>query len=78
MTDLEDQGDYVCFTSQVGRFVIIDATNLASPYITGEYDIDDAVLNVKIHGTYAYLACGPSGLRIVDVSDPTDPVFVSR
>ena len=34
------------------------------------------MLDVKVSGNYAYLACGTKGLRVVDISDPNAPVLV--
>jgi len=45
-------------------------------YQAGIYDAADVSISaVTISGNYAYLACGHSGLRIIDISNPEAPVL---
>lgn len=43
-----------------------------------EIPLTGQALAVKVSGNYAYVACRQEGLQIVDISDPSDPKFVSR
>lgn len=43
-----------------------------------EIPLTGQALDVKVSGNYAYVACRQEGLQIVDISDPSDPKFVSR
>jgi len=42
----------------------------------GSYDTPGEARDVYVSGTYAYVADGHSGLQIIDVSDPSNPLFV--
>ena len=42
--------------------------------LMGAYDTPDIAYSVAVSGGYAYVADGYSGLRVVDVSDPANPV----
>ena len=56
-------------TSSRGMLVL-DISNLSSPQILDTFQVDnsDWILSCSISNGYAYLACGWSGLRIVDLS----------
>ena len=43
------------------------------PYEVGYYDTPDFALGVFVSGSYAYVADGYAGLRIIDVSNPSSP-----
>ena len=43
-----------------------------------EIPLTGQALAVKVSGNYAYVACRQAGFQIVDISDPSDPKFVSR
>ena len=43
-----------------------------------EIPLTGQALAVKVSGNYAYVACRQEGLQIVDISDPSEPKFVSR
>lgn len=44
--------------------------------LVGQINTPGTALQAAIHGTYAYLADGTSGLRIIDISNPNSPIEV--
>ena len=54
----------------------IDASNSALPVDIGAIDADGYALEVEVVGDYAHLANFDSGLRAIDISDPTQTVEV--
>ncbi len=46
------------------------------PSILGSVDTPSAARGVAVSGTVAYVADGPSGLQVIDVSDPGSPVLL--
>jgi hypothetical protein len=61
---------YVGSTTNGGMFKILDATNPALPVELFSMPTD-ATVDLTVRGNYAYLADGSGGLRIVDVSTPS-------
>ena len=45
----------------------------ASPFIAGSYDTPGHSWAVYVSGDYAYVADGDSGLKVVNITDPTHP-----
>jgi hypothetical protein len=72
--DLSVAGDYV-FVADGGGFLVFDVSNLAAPSIIGSFD-RLYVTGIDVVGDYAYLADAWSGLRIVDISNPSAPIEV--
>ncbi|MHB9050032.1 MAG: Ig-like domain-containing protein, partial [Pirellulales bacterium] len=52
------------------------ASSLLSPVRLGGYDTSGSAWDVFVAGTVAYVADGPSGLAILDVSNPNAPVWL--
>jgi hypothetical protein len=53
---------------------ILDISIPSAPEVVGRLEfLPDIVHGVAVAGNYAYVADGESGLRVIDVSDPTDP-----
>jgi len=68
------QGDYA-YVGVGLRLVVPDVTNPVTPTEVGSTaPFPSFVEDVAVSGTRAYVAVGPAGLRVVDVSDPADPV----
>ncbi len=61
---------------------IVDITNPAFSRKVGELNVGGLVetdtYRSQIAGNYAYLAAGEKGLAIIDISDPTNPQFVTH
>jgi len=56
---------------------VLDVSNAAAPFEVGSLDTPGESLDVSVAGTYAYLADGTAGLRVVDVLDPGAPAEVA-
>ncbi|MCW5881982.1 MAG: hypothetical protein KIS91_13700, partial [Anaerolineae bacterium] len=69
--DVVDQTMYVA----VGReMLVFDVTDEKTPRLIGRTGwLGDFVADIDVRGPYAYVACGTTGIRIFDVSDPTTP-----
>lgn len=62
----------VCIASNHGGLDIANLQNPYAPFRVGVYDTPGFAFDVAIDGGRAYLADGDA-LRILDISDPTDP-----
>ena len=70
------QGNYA-YIGVGPRLVILDISNPASPTVVGKTPpLSDIVQDIAIAGSYAYIADGDAGLRVVDVSTPANPTEV--
>jgi hypothetical protein len=66
------------YDEEASKFDIIDFTNPYFPSIMGEYWTAGRTYDVQVAGDYAYVATGSSGLKIVDISDPEEPVTMDN
>ena len=55
---------------------MIDVSTPSAPVEVGFVDTPDLALGVAVSGSYAYVADGCDGLRVIDVSTPSSPVEV--
>lgn len=70
------QGDYA-YMGEGGCLTILNIANPGSPVVVGRTaTMRDLVYGVTVFGDYAYIANYTGGLRIIDISDPTNPVEV--
>ncbi|RKY82927.1 hypothetical protein DRQ11_13815 [candidate division KSB1 bacterium] len=53
--------------------IVLDASDLNDVKERGSCHIEDVIHELDVYGNYAYLAQGMDGVRILDVSDPTNP-----
>ncbi|MCD6570294.1 MAG: hypothetical protein J7L53_06285, partial [Deltaproteobacteria bacterium] len=76
-TRLFIDGDYLYLNSNTGLW-IFDIANRENPVVIDHYDNYTwwEYGNVYVEGEYAYIACGPYGLVILDVSNKLNPVKV--
>lgn len=64
-----------------GGLQVVSVANPESIYVVGEYASDRDVGGVAVRDTIAYIALGSStsgGLVILNITDPTNPVFVGQ
>jgi len=61
-----------------GRVRVVELNHSANVNIIGHYDTPGWANDVVIIGNYAYVADGPQGLAIVDISDSTLPDYVNQ
>ena len=65
------------FIGQGPRFKILNVSKPSNPVLMGRSDLLPGVVqDVEIVGSYAYVAAGFGGLRVIDVGDPTHFVEV--
>jgi hypothetical protein len=69
---------YYAYNGEGPALTILDVSNPSSPTVTGKTDpLPDAVVRgVAVVDNYAYVAGGYGGLRVVDISDPFNPIEV--
>ncbi len=60
------------------KLTILNISNPAALSVAGKTNSNwaDEVLGIGVRGSYAYVATGNEGLRVVDVSNPTSPAEV--
>jgi parallel beta-helix repeat protein len=54
--------------------LIIDISNQAAPVIVGQYDSGDA-WGIALDGNYVYVGDGDNGVVVLNVNDPSNPVY---
>jgi choice-of-anchor B domain-containing protein len=75
---LDDEGDELAGTAPRTRTVVFDLTDLEDPVVAKEFYGTTAASdhNLYVKGRYMYQSNYVAGLRVVDVSDPVNPVEV--
>ncbi|HEY7504452.1 MAG TPA: choice-of-anchor B family protein [Gemmatimonadales bacterium] len=75
---LDDEGDELAGTAPRTRTLVFDLTDLEDPVVAKEFYGNTAASdhNLYVKGRYMYQSNYVAGLRVVDVSDPTNPVEV--
>lgn len=59
------------------KLTILDISTPSSPALVGKTpSLPDDVYDIALAGNYAYVTCGESGLRIINVANPAAPVEV--
>jgi len=67
------QGNYA-YLGMGPRLIVLDISDPDTPLFVGQTDVlPDTVRNVVVTENYAYIAAGDSGLRIIDIRDPSAP-----
>jgi hypothetical protein len=56
--------------------VILNVSAPSRPWHVGSLPLPGVVRGITIEGSYAYIAAGEAGLRIVDIADPAAPIEV--
>ena len=74
-------GDYAYIATGYNGVRIVDFSNPSHPVEVGAYPIDAIITQLKLDGNRLYAGCfGPSGAwgdYVLDVSNPTQPKFIS-
>lgn len=75
---LNDEGDETSGLVDRTRTLIFDVTDLDEPVIASEYFAVDSAIdhNLYVNGDLMYQTNYQAGLRILDISNPTEPVEV--
>jgi len=81
--DLDIKGDYVYVANDQGGLQVVDVAKPESIFVVGSYFSQVNVQGIAVRDSFAYLAlaAGPpnyGGLVIVNIQNPSDPVFVSQ
>jgi choice-of-anchor B domain-containing protein len=72
---LDDEGDELSGTAPTTRTVVFDVSDLDDPVVAKEFFGTTPATdhNLYVKGNYAYESNYVAGLRILDISDPTNP-----
>ncbi len=54
---------------------IIDVSNPSTPFEVGSIEVANITWDIDVSGNYVYIAAHNSGLRIINVSDPANPIL---
>jgi choice-of-anchor B domain-containing protein len=75
---LDDEGDELAGTAPKTRTLVFDLADLDDPVVAKEFFGTTAASdhNLYVRGRYMYQSNYVSGLRVIDVKDPTNPVEV--
>ena len=74
VSDVKVVGNYA-YCAFVNGLVILDVSNPAAPVFVSRLYCQGTGEGIDVAGGYAYLANGPSGLRIINVGNPQSPVL---
>jgi hypothetical protein len=72
---IADSLAYVANAISPRRMTILDLSDPINPAVLGEYYVPGNPFFIRVEGNYAYLLMESVGLHIIDVTDPTTPVF---
>jgi len=79
ISELDISGNFIGVSRGKG-FSLYDISTPGSPSSQGYFDTPDKIFSfsnpVVASGNYVYMACGHDGLRIMDVSDPSNPQVI--
>jgi hypothetical protein len=77
-SDIKVKGDFLYLTIggiYYSNMYIINVSNPRNPILTYTYSLGyEAIYGLAINGNYAYLACDEAGLKILDISNPANPI----
>lgn len=74
--DLQESGSY-CYLVTFHDLYVLDVSNPVLPELVGINQPSSGIdLHIQIIGNYAYLTNTEEGLRVVDISDPSNPATV--
>ncbi|MCH7761706.1 T9SS type A sorting domain-containing protein [candidate division TA06 bacterium] len=73
--DVFFDGQYAYVAALGDGLIILDVlTNPNNPTIVGRFNPGDEIKDVKVQGNKAYLASDLTGMRVVDISNPMNPI----
>jgi len=75
---LDDEGDELAGTAPKTRTLVFDLSDLDDPVVSKEFFGTTPATdhNLYVRGRYMYQSNYVSGLRVIDVNDPVNPVEV--
>ncbi len=70
------QGNFAYVADLDGNLRIYDMSDLSGPLPTNGFLAQSGMSDVKVSGNFAFLACGINGVKVADITDKTNPVFI--
>ncbi|NQT34143.1 T9SS type A sorting domain-containing protein [bacterium] len=67
---------YVALTPQ--GLSVVNVENVNEPYEIGRIETPPGVTDVEVENCYAFIACGDSGMYVMDVRNPQEPDIVGH
>jgi hypothetical protein len=77
VNNIEIDGQYGYVLSDTELF-ILNLSNPVAPSISGSYILPQSAMDICVHGGYAYIADGSSGLQILSIANPANPIAISN
>jgi len=78
---VEGEGDHAYLATDWG-LVVVDVSDPHGPSISGTLEVPGASStlsrDLEVRDGLAYLACAETGLHIIDVTDPTNPIWLDQ
>ena len=71
--NLAAEGNYV-YISNGFLFQVLDVNDASKPKVVGELSTDNPIFTITVSGNYAYTT---APFRIIDISNPVNPVLIS-
>jgi hypothetical protein len=65
-------GNGYVFTGQDQTFTVLDVNDPSNPIEIEKAFLPDTIKGIVVEGAYAYVAASESGLRVLNISNPTD------
>ncbi len=76
--DVEVVGNYAYLAAGRGM-IVVDVSNKSAPVVASNLDLGTPIAQeIIISGNRAFVAMRQNGLAVVDISNPTNPVLLSR
>ncbi|MFO7916094.1 MAG: hypothetical protein R6U43_10455 [Candidatus Krumholzibacteriales bacterium] len=66
--------EYLYLAADENELLVIDISGRSDPFLAGSSNTGLTAYDVDVSGSYAYLAAGSAGIRVIDISDPGNPL----
>ncbi len=76
VNDIDIRGDLLYCCSN-GDLKIVDISNPLAMDLIGSWESNEFRYEINIYDNYAYLSGREGGLKIIDITDPTNPILVN-
>ena len=73
--DVSVHGDYACMVGSYDSLAIMDVSDPTDPFLIASYHTGSGAEGIRISDSLAYIATN-SGLQILDLSEPLEPLYV--
>jgi len=75
--DFAINGDYAYVATYL-YFTVLDISDIYHPVTISNVALGDRISGIKVNGDLAYAAVQNTGLKILDVSDPNNPIVIGE